>query len=100
MDVFARVRMQCRSKSGGTIFTAAFQQNEITVPVFIRPEEITLERPVVPPGENGPFQEPAAVRSPAPSKVPSNRGGTYAGQLSQPCTLPWVMRGSAQNCVQ
>lgn len=100
MDVFARVRMQCRSKSGGTIFTAAFQQNEITVPVFIRPEEITLVRPVVPPGENGPFQEPGGSQKSGPEQGPFKQGGTYAGQLSQPCTLPWVMRGSAQNCVQ
>lgn len=100
MDVFARFRMQGRSQGGGTIFTAAFQQNEITVPVVIRPEKSHSNAQSFHRGRTAPFRNPAAVRRPAPSKVPSNRGGTYAGQLSQPCTLPWVTRGSARNCVQ
>lgn len=100
MNVLAGIRMQGFSQNGGMAFAPAFQQNEVTVPVLIRPEKITLERPVVPLREKSPFRKPAAVSNPAPSKVPSNRGGTYAGQLSQPWPLPWVTRGSAQNCVQ
>lgn len=88
MDVFARVRMQCRSKSGGTIFTAAFQQNEITVPVFIRPEEITLERPVVPPGENGPFQEPGGSQKSGPEQGPFKQGERTRASCPSPAPCP------------
>lgn len=100
MNVLAGIRMQGFSQNGGMAFAPAFQQNEVTVPVLIRPEKITLERQSCHCGRRAPFRKPAAVSNPAPSKVPSNRGGTYAGQLSQPWTLPWVTRGSAQNCVQ
>ncbi len=47
MNMLASIRVQGINQGGGMAFTSAFQQNEVTVPVLIRPEKITLERPVV-----------------------------------------------------
>lgn len=39
MNVLAGIRMQGFSQNGGMAFAPAFQQNEVTVPVLIRPEK-------------------------------------------------------------
>lgn len=100
MNVLAGIRMQGFSQNGGMAFAPAFQQNEVTVPVLIRPEKITLECPVVPLREKSPLQETGGGQQSGPQQSSFKQGRDICGQLSQPWTLPWVTRGSAQNCVQ
>lgn len=100
MNVLAGIRMQGFSQNGGMAFAPAFQQNEVTVPVLIRPEKITLECPVVPLREKSPLQETGGGQQSGPQQSSFKQGRDICGPAVPALDLPWVTRGSAQNCVQ